>query len=352
MLTYKKANLKRKPTKISWLLYPIMGIVLTCSAGFCEESSNISSASKTVHDDLAVSEPAIDPASVVAKVDGQLVTRQDLNWEIDSLLMGMGGQSFPPEVIEQIRPQMEPQALDTIILKLQLQKYAEANAITVSDASIENEMTQIKSQFEDEQAIQQFLLDRGLTMDSLEQNIRRDLVWASAIQDYTDNIPPPSQLEMETYYQENTEAFAVVEKVVASHILIATSTEDATGEDVKKLKLTQELRDKIVAGADFAELAKEHSSCPSSAKGGSLGEFGKGQMVPAFEEAAFALKTGEVSEVVQSPFGYHLIQVSDHKEAGTISFELANEKVEQILKDKSMEKWYDNLVRQAIVERP
>ena len=84
--------------------------------------------------------------------------------------------------------------------------------------------------------------------------------------------------------------------VSAKHILVETQYE---AEDLQK---------KLAEGANFEELAQKFSKCPSGQQGGDLGEFGKGRMVPSFEEAAFGLKPGEVSEPVQTQFGYHLIQ--------------------------------------------
>lgn len=99
-------------------------------------------------------------------------------------------------------------------------------------------------------------------------------------------------------------------QVAASHILLmyagsARSTASRSQDEAKQL--ISELKDKLTAGGDFAALAQEHSDCPSGREGGALGNFGPGQMVPAFEQAAFALEVGGTSDVVETDFGYHLI---------------------------------------------
>jgi parvulin-like peptidyl-prolyl isomerase len=96
------------------------------------------------------------------------------------------------------------------------------------------------------------------------------------------------------------------DRITASHILIGFGADSARSEEEAKTQI-EALKAEIAGGADFAALAAEHSDCPSSAQGGDLGSFGRGMMVPEFEQAAFALETGKVSDVVQTDFGYHLI---------------------------------------------
>lgn len=100
------------------------------------------------------------------------------------------------------------------------------------------------------------------------------------------------------------------DQVTASHILLmyegSMRTSNDRSKDDAKTKI-DELAGELAGGADFAALAQEHSDCPSSSNGGDLGSFGKGMMVPEFEEAAFSMEVGDTSAVVETPFGYHLI---------------------------------------------
>ncbi len=121
--------------------------------------------------------------------------------------------------------------------------------------------------------------------------------------------------DVKNYYKENIEEFTTLIKIKARHILLPlkkdATTEENTGTKVK----AQELINQIKAGVDFAQLAKDFSACSSKEKGGDLGWFGTGSMVPEFEKAAFALKSGELClEPVKTEFGYHIIRVDDRKE--------------------------------------
>lgn len=101
------------------------------------------------------------------------------------------------------------------------------------------------------------------------------------------------------------------EQVGAAHILLmyaGSARSTATRSKEEALQQIKDMKTKIDGGADFAELAQKHSDCPSGANGGDLGTFGRGQMVPEFEQAAFSMEIGATSDVVETDFGYHLIQ--------------------------------------------
>lgn len=103
----------------------------------------------------------------------------------------------------------------------------------------------------------------------------------------------------------------MTDKIAASHILLMyagsmQSTASRSKDEARQQ--TEAMRAQIAGGADFAALARKHSDCPSGSEGGDLGSFGRGAMVPAFDAAAFALKPGEVSGIVETPFGFHLIR--------------------------------------------
>src|SRR5207247_1468450 len=123
--------------------------------------------------------------------------------------------------------------------------------------------------------------------------------------------------EIEVYYQGHSDEFKQEEEACASHILIKVKQGEAKEghPDEEAKKIAQGVLDQVKAGKDFAELAKRSSEDQgSAAQGGSLGCFGHGRMVPEFENAAFSLGAGETSDLVQSPFGYHIIRVTEHKD--------------------------------------
>jgi len=134
------------------------------------------------------------------------------------------------------------------------------------------------------------------------------------------------------YYEKNKDKFQAGEEVKASHILV-----DAE-EDAKSIKA------RLDKGEDFAAVAKEKSKCPSAPRGGDLGFFGKGRMVPEFEKAAFSLKVGEVSAPVKTQFGWHVIKVTERKEASVKTFDEVKDEIGQRLMQEKQKAAYDDLL--------
>lgn len=138
--------------------------------------------------------------------------------------------------------------------------------------------------------------------------------------------------ELEDFFQEHKNLFSQPETLKASHIL------------VEKKDRAKEVLQEINNGLSFEEAATNHSTCPSKESGGSLGEFGKGQMVPEFEDAAFNMEIGTISEPVKTEFGYHIIRVDEKKAARESKFEDVREQVKQQLIAKKQEEKYQKKI--------
>ena len=141
-----------------------------------------------------------------------------------------------------------------------------------------------------------------------------------------------SEDEIAQYYHDHSEWFQKPEAVRASHIL------------VDELERAKEIRNEIHQGLSFEEAAKKYSTCPSKQVEGDLGEFERGKMVPEFEEAAFNLKEGELSEPVKTQFGYHLIKLQYKKEAGMRTIDEVREQIrQQMIREKQEEKYFQTM---------
>ncbi|HIJ82117.1 MAG TPA: peptidylprolyl isomerase, partial [Desulfuromonadales bacterium] len=142
--------------------------------------------------------------------------------------------------------------------------------------------------------------------------------------------------DIRAFYDQNPERFSRPESVRASHILIAAAATASADEKKKAREKAEKLLKELKGGADFAALAKANSADGSSQQGGDLGSFGKGQMVAPFEEAVFALKPGEVSNVVETQFGYHIIKLVEKSAAEKVEFKDVSAKIEEFLKAQKL----------------
>ncbi len=149
--------------------------------------------------------------------------------------------------------------------------------------------------------------------------------------------------------------FKKPEQLKASHILIKVSDskdEAKKAEAKKKIEMAQE---RLKKGEDFAVLAKEFSECPSSANGGDLGYFSRGRMVKPFEDAAYALKVNETSDIVETSFGYHIIRLTEKKAQEIVDYENAKVNITRHLKQqktqKKVKEYLEEIRKSAKIEK-
>jgi len=164
----------------------------------------------------------------------------------------------------------------------------------------------------------------------------------------------PSDQEAKSFYDKNPERFKQGEKVRASHILIKVDPKAAPAAKQKARAEIDAVLKQAKAGGDFAKLAQEHSQDGSAAQGGDLNYFTREQMVPEFAKVAFELKPGEVSDIVETQFGYHIIKVVDHQEAKAIPYEQVNAQIKQFLgnqkKQQHADAFIDGLKKKSKIE--
>ncbi|MBN2858387.1 MAG: peptidylprolyl isomerase [Candidatus Delongbacteria bacterium] len=202
---------------------------------------------------------------------------------------------------------------------LMLEKAAGEN-ITVSDQDIDDMISKMKQSFKSEEDFLKVLEKTGDDMNTLRVRVERNLKLRNFVLKKFFEDTKVSDEDLLKYYEQYPERFARGDEVRASHILFA-ETEKETALNIHE-KLTEEK-------GDFAEEAKLYSICPSKENGGDLGFFDRGKMVPEFEKAAFATPVGEISDLVQSQFGYHIIKVTDKREGGKFELDEVREQLRQ-----------------------
>ncbi len=226
--------------------------------------------------------PAKKDVKVLAEVNGVAITTEDFDREVKNL----------PEYLRAMvdTPQVRKEMIDTLVMRELVLQQAKKDGVDKSK-DVEEKMVDIRKRI-----IVDTFLKKKVEADS--------------------NI---SDEELKKFYEQNLDKFKSGEQLRASHILVKT-------EDEAKAVQAQ-----LKGGAKFEDVAKAKSVDSSAAKGGDLGWFSKGSMVPVFEQTAFSLKEGETSGIVKSDFGYHIIKLTGKRPAGTRPFEEVKDQIKATL---------------------
>ena len=275
---------------------------------------------------------------VLAKVNGQDVRKADFDMMVRDMELGQG--PIPAER----RDEVLRGTLDRLITYTVLSQEAKTRNVTATDAEIDDRVKQMQSQFPNEEAFKKALGERNMTIERLRSDTRDNLVISKMMDAEVATTPGASDAEAKDFYDKNPDKFKQGETLRASHILIRVDeTADAATKQKAKARIDAILK-RAKAGEDFAKLAKENSADGSAAQGGDLGFFPRGQMVPAFDQAAFALKPGEISDVVTTQFGYHIIKAVEHKDAATVPLAEVSDKVKQFLSNQKKQTKADEFI--------
>lgn len=278
---------------------------------------------------------------VLARVNGETVTRT----ELEEYVRNLEGQAGSPIPMDQ-RDRIYRGVIDQLVgYKLLLQE-ARARKVAVPDADVDARIAEVKKQFPSEDLFMQTLIDRKMTLDQIKADARRDISIARLIDAEIAPRVAVKPAQVEDFYKSNPDKFIQPESVRASHILIrAEENADAATKAQAKTKAEQILQD-VKAGKDFAALARQHSQDPGSAvNGGDLGFFPQGQMVGPFNDAAFSLKPGATSDLVETQFGYHIIRVAEKQAARTVPLEEVRPRIEEFLQHQNRENETESFVK-------
>lgn len=289
----------------------------------------------------------------VAIVNTSVITQEDFDNEMGRIQRQLLSMGNPPtdSQLSAIRKQV----LENLINLELLYQQSQNEGIKVDEAAINQQLSTLKGRFTSEAEFAAALGKMNMSEAALKSRLKREMAIQQFVEKEVAQKVTVSEEEVKAYYDGHPDSFKQPEQVQASHILIKVDPQMDKSQKAEARKKLEGVKQRLQKGEDFAALAKEFSQCPSSSKGGDLGYFRRGQMVKPFEEAAFALKPGEVSDIVETRFGYHLIKVIDKKPETTIAYDLVKDRLEHHLKQKKVQEeaglYAEKLKKNAKVER-
>ena len=319
----------------------IAGLLVAGSIVFvssCRKSASTAAAQTQGQSGQPATTPAAEPAApepakpmpaqlpdILARVNGEAVTKAEFDRLIKNLELGSG--PIPADR----RDEILRGALDQLITYTALLQEARSRNISATEAEVDQRLKEMQGQFPNEEAFKKALADRSMTLQRLKDDTRVDTVIGKMIDAEVASLPAATDAAVREFYDKNQDKFQQDETVRASHILIKVPE---TADEAVRQKARAQIDDVLKqakGGADFGKLAQQHSADGSAAQGGDLGFFGRGQMVPPFEQAAFALQPGQISDVVTTQFGYHIIKLTEKKPSSVVPFEQVSERIRQYL---------------------
>jgi len=270
---------------------------------------------------------------VVAKVNGQDIKKDDLVKEVKGVQARMAQQGAPAGALP---ANLYHQVLDGMIARTLLEGDAKAQGVTVTDDEVKKQIDQAKSQFPNADDFKKALATEGVTEAQLADIFRHQLTIQKYIETQVTNSIKVTDEATKTFYDQNKDKMQQPEKLHLRHILVKVDKAAPAADKQKAETKANELLARLKKGEDFAKLATENSDDPGSKpQGGDLSWISRGDTVEPFEKAAFALKAkNEISPVVLSPFGYHIIQLLERQDASTVPYDQVKERIAEMLKQR------------------
>lgn len=289
--------------------------------------------------------PATAPAPLpdpVARVNGVPVAASELTKIYNAVVQSQGGR-IPADKVNEVQKKI----LDDVISEELIYQLGKKSEPADLNKKLDDFVTKHKDRLKaDDEYRKRFEADK-LSEKELRDLVRRKIVEDNYLQKEVLSKVNITEAEIKGFYDKNPKFFTTPEQIRASHILIKLDPKATDAQKKAARAKIEAILKKAKGGSDFAKLAKENSECPSKDNSGDLGFFPKGQMVKPFEDAAWMMKAGEISGIVETQFGYHIIKVTETKAASVVPYSQVREKIEQALKQQKVRDGINALVEAA-----
>jgi peptidyl-prolyl cis-trans isomerase C len=261
------------------------------------------------------------PRSVVARVNGQPIPKSRLDAIIEAERLHQGRDSVTFDAADaDLTLHRRREALRLAIRAELVYQAAVEHGLTVAEDDVDRRLQVARSQFPSEAEFLQHLDSAGTTEDALRAEARRRLLMQAYANTVTDSIEI-DETAVEALVQDEPSHLQIGEQVRVAHILVRLRPGDSAERRRVAREKIEQAHARVLAGEDFAELARHYSESPLAERGGDMGYLPRGRMLPEFEDVAFAIPVGQVSEVFETPHGLNVVKVLDRKRSDPVSLE-------------------------------
>jgi len=284
-------------------------------------------------------------SGIAVEVNGEKMTRSQLDKDIQQRMTEFKDQ-LPTENVENARVEIRKALIDEFIIRSLLNSEVTRSKLTASEKEINEILNSMKTQLPAGMTLDELFKKNNIDVSAMREEIGLNVRINKLITAEMGNKAKITDKEVTDFYKKNQDQFKQPESVHARHILVAKTSGDTSKITSGKRAKAEELRKRLVDGADFADLAAKNSDCPSKKNGGDLGFFARGQMVKPFEDAAFTQQTNVIGPVVETDFGFHIIQVLEHKAAQIVKLdEETKNQITVFLERQKKQEAYDGLIK-------
>lgn len=285
--------------------------------------------------------PAPNAGDVAASVDGKILKKSELEKEVKEKF-DLLKEKVPSDKQNEFKENLKKQLVQVFIIKTILSNEIEKRKIEASSQEIQRLADNIRAGLPPSKKLEDFMKENKITQD--------DLVLAVKIEKFRNmeigQKAKPTQKEISKFYNDNREKlFVEPESVHVRHILVSVGKDDTDAVKKEKKEKIENIHKQLLSGANFADLARKNSDCPSKEVGGDLNFIRRGQTVKTFEDAAFSQKVNVIGPVIKTEYGYHIIQVLDRKPGRKVTLDEAKAKIAAYLEQQKKVQMFNDILK-------
>lgn len=283
----------------------------------------------------------VNTSDIAVSVDGNVLKKAELENSLNEKF-NIIKSKIPADKQKEFKANLRKQLIDVFIARTLLSNEIKRKNIEASNQEVKAAMDQIKTSLPPNKKIDDFFKENKITQDDIVLAVKIDKFRNMEI----GQKAKPSQKDINKFYNDNREKlFVEPESVHVRHVLVAVGKNDNDKVKAEKKEKIENLRKQLVSGADFTEIARKNSDCPSKEVGGDLSFVRRGQMVKEFEKAAFSQEKNAIGPVIQTEFGYHIVQVLDKKPEKKITLDEAKGKIAAYLEQKNKMEAFNEILK-------